>query len=133
MQMTLHVTTPDAKTPGGSRQGSVTGLDACRSCLRLWLQSGAATENDRGTFSNRASVPTTSVGARDDHPLATLAAGRRLLEHRSLELGPRLVDLLPPPHDVDRVELGPALIFLRCSSGEMNDSPSRPARPFTRM
>ena len=65
---------------------------------------------------------------RDHDParLAPLTAAERLLEHRPLELGARLVDLLPPLDDLDPRAFAQLAIRSRCTSGEINDSPSRP-------
>src|SRR4029450_12355760 len=47
------------------------------------------------------------AGDDDAAGLACLAAGECLLEHRPLELGTRLIDLLPPLYDFDVVQLCP--------------------------
>ena len=53
--------------------------------------------------------PREAIEPRDDDPacLAAIAARERLLEHRPLQLRARLINLFPPLHDLDIVQLGP--------------------------
>jgi hypothetical protein len=68
------------------------------------LIDSSASTAERAKRSSRA----TTIPPR----LAALAALQRLLEHRSLQLGARLIDLLPPLHDLDLVQLRPLLNLL---------------------
>ena len=75
-------------------------------------RAGLVQPPDRLKRINRRASEAIQPGDHDPARLAGLAARERLLEHRPLELGTRLVDLLPPPHDLDLVQLGPVLDLL---------------------
>jgi hypothetical protein len=89
--------------------------------------------SDRAQGIDRRAGEAIEFGNHDPTRLACLAAGKRLLEERALELGPRLIDLFPQARISTSCSFAQSAIFFRWSSGEMNDSPSRPARRLTRM
>jgi hypothetical protein len=74
--------------------------------------AGVGQAADRAQRVDRRAGEAVEPGNHEPAGFARLAAGECLLEHRSLELGSRLVDLLPEADDLDLVQLGPALDLL---------------------
>ena len=70
-------------------------------------RAGLGQATDRGEGIHGRAGEAIEPGNDDPTRRARFAARECLLEHRPLELGARLVDLLPPLDDLDLVQLGP--------------------------